>query len=114
MRTEGFSLLELVIAVGVLSVGALAVAASVEPLGRLVRRGAAQVESAAAAGAEIESLRAAGCATPASGVTAAAHALRVDWTVAGAGAREVTLVVTYPWGPGVSSDTFHAAAPCAR
>ncbi len=38
---------------------------------------------------------------------AAGHGLRLAWWEAGGGAlRELTVVATYPWGPGVRSDTF--------
>ncbi|HVO35511.1 MAG TPA: type II secretion system protein [Gemmatimonadales bacterium] len=113
MGVRGFTLLELVVAVTMLAVGVLAVAASAVPLGQLVRRGDAQVVSAAVAGAEIEAVRATGCSAPASGVASAGHGLRISRTVAGRGAlQEMTVVATYPWGPGARSDTFRTAFAC--
>jgi prepilin-type N-terminal cleavage/methylation domain-containing protein len=114
MRVRGFTLIELVVAVTILAVGVLAVAASAVPLARLVRRGGVQAASAAEAGGRIESLRAAGCAMPATGVASAGQGLRITWTVSGGGAlQELTVVAAYPWGPGARSDTFRTAVACA-
>jgi len=77
VHARGFTLVELVLAVTLLAAGVLAVAASAVPLGRLVRRGDARVAAAAAAGAEIEAVRAAGCSAPASGVASAGQGLRM-------------------------------------
>jgi prepilin-type N-terminal cleavage/methylation domain-containing protein len=115
VHVRGFTLIELVVAVTLLAVGVLAVVASAVPLGRLVRQGDAQAASAAAAGAVIEAVRAAGCAAPASDVASAGHGLRISRTVAGSGAlQELTVVATYPWGPGARSDTFRTAIACAH
>jgi prepilin-type N-terminal cleavage/methylation domain-containing protein len=115
MHLRGFTLIELVVAVTMLAVGVLAVAATAVPLGRLVRRGGAQGSSAAAAGAEIEALRATGCAAPAVGAALNGGGFRITWSVAPGGAlREVTVVATYPWGPGAHSDTFGTAVACSR
>jgi prepilin-type N-terminal cleavage/methylation domain-containing protein len=115
VHVRGFTLIELVIAVTLLAVGVLAVAASAVPLGRLVRRGDAQAASAAAAGAEIEAVRAAGCSAPARNLVSAGHGLRISRTVAGSSAlEEVTVVADYPWGPGARSDTFRTAIACVH
>ena len=115
MHARGFTLVELVLAVTLLAAGVLAVAASAVPLGRLVRRGDARVAAAAAAGAEIEAVRPAGCSAPASGVASAGQGLRITWTVTGGGAlQELTVVAAYPWGPLARSDTFRTAVACAR
>jgi prepilin-type N-terminal cleavage/methylation domain-containing protein len=115
MHLRGFTLIELVVAVTVLAVGVLAVAANAVPLARLVRRGGVQTGSAAAAGAEIESLRAAGCAAPATGTVTSGGGYRLRWSVAPAGRlREVTVVTTYPWGSGARSDVYETAVACPR
>jgi len=110
---RGFTLIEVVVAVTVLAVGVLALAASAVPLGRLVLRGDAQVAAAAAASAEIEAVRAAGCAAPASGGVPAGHGLRVSWILAGSGGlRDLTVVATYAGGPGAHSDTYETSVAC--
>jgi prepilin-type N-terminal cleavage/methylation domain-containing protein len=115
MRVRGFTLIELIVAVTVLAVGVLAVAATAVPLGRLVRRGGAQGTSAAAAGAEIEVLRAAGCAAPVAGAALNGGGYRLTWTsVSGGGLRRVTVVATYAWGPGAHSDMYETAVACPR
>ena len=115
MHVRGFTLIELVVAVTVLAVGVLAVAATAVPLSRLVRRGGAQTASAAAAGAEIEALRAAGCTAPATGSALNGGGYRLTWsTVPSGGLRETTVVATYVWGPGAHSDTYETAVACPR
>lgn len=115
MQARGFTLIELVVAVTVLAVGVLAVTASAVPLARLVRRGGMQTASAAVAGAEIEVLRAAGCAGPAAGTVASGGGFRLTWSVrAGGRLRDVTVVATYPWGPGSHRDIYETAVACPR
>ena len=112
-RVRGFTLIELVFAVTVLAVGVLAVAASAVPLGRLVLRGDAQVASAAAAAAEIEAVRAAGCSAPPTGLASPGHGLRISWTLVGSGGlRDLKVVATYAWGPGAHTDTYETAVAC--
>lgn len=114
MHVRGFTLIEMVMAVTVLTVGVLAVVASAVPLARLVRRGGVQTVSAAVAGAQIEALRAAACAG-ASGGAATSGGYRLTWSVGAAGRlRDVTVVATYPWGPGSHSDTYETAVSCPR
>jgi len=114
MDTRGFTLIELMVAVTVLAVGVLAVAASAAPLARLVRRGGIRAAAAEAAGAAIETARAAGCEAGAGGAYGG-HGLRLSWSLAGSGAlREMTVVATYPWGSGAHSDTFVAAVACGQ
>ena len=114
MCDRGFTLVEMVVAVTLLAVGVLALAASSVPLGRLVRRGWAEAASAVAAGTAIEAARASRCGGS-GGAAATGHGLVLSWTLAGSGSlREMTVVVTSPWGPGMHSDTFVAAVPCLR
>jgi prepilin-type N-terminal cleavage/methylation domain-containing protein len=113
MRVRGFTLIELVVAVTMLAVGVLAVAATTVPLERLVRRGGAQAASASAAGAVIEAVRSAGCATPAAGAATSGGGLRLAWSLgASGGLRTLTVVATYPWGPGAHSDAYETAVAC--
>jgi len=112
MPVRGFTLVELVVAVTLLAVGVLAVAASAVPLAMLARRGWAEASAATAARAAIEAARSAGCGASAAGM-ASSPGLKLSWIVTGSGAlREMTVVTTYPWGPGAHSDTFVAAIPC--
>ena len=114
MRSRGITLIELVVAVSVLAVGALAVAASAVPLSRLVFRGGAQSRSAGAAGAVIETLRAAGCGAVAEGA-AGPSGVGLAWRTAQVGPlRVATITTTYPWGPGVHRDADEASVACPR
>jgi prepilin-type N-terminal cleavage/methylation domain-containing protein len=112
VRARGVTLIELLLAITVLAVGALAVAATAAPLARLVRWGGAQSASAAAAGAVIEKLRAAGCAALAPGA-ATRGGLSLGWQAAPGGRlRAVTVAATYPWGAGSHRDVYETAVAC--
>ena len=112
MSERGFTLVELIVAVTLLAVGVLALAASAVPLAMLARRGWAQAAATGAAQSVIEVARGSGCGASAEGM-ASGRGLRLSWTVVGSGTlREMTVVATYPWGPGTHSETFVAALPC--
>jgi len=114
VRSRGITLIELVVAVSVLAVGALAAAASAVPLARLVVRGGAQARAAGSAGAAIEALRAAGCGAVADG-SASLGGVGLTWRLAQVGRlRMVTITTTYAWGPGMHRDVYEASVACAR
>jgi len=114
VRSRGITLLELVVAISVLAVGALAAAASAVPLARLVLRGGAQARAAGSAGATIEGLRAAECGSFADG-SASVGGVGLTWRSAEVGRlRMVTITTTYAWGPGVHRDVYEASVGCAR
>jgi prepilin-type N-terminal cleavage/methylation domain-containing protein len=111
-RTRGFTLVELVVATLVLTVGVLALAGTAAAVGRMVGWGQRMGESAVAAAARLERLRAGGCASLADGRDSAGR-YRLQWTVAAAGGlRAVALTVTYPNGRSDRSDRFEALAWC--
>jgi len=115
VSARGYSLVELVVAVTVLLVGVLAVAGTAAPVARLVRWGGAQSAVAALAGAQLESLRAGGCAVISDGAAVRGGRYRLRWTVVPIGsALRLTVVTSYPWGAGMRTDDFETAVGCAR
>jgi prepilin-type N-terminal cleavage/methylation domain-containing protein len=115
MAARGYTLVEVIVAVTVLAVGVLGAAASAVPVARLVRWGGALSSSAAAAGSQLETLRARACPELSDGAEDVAGGLRVRWTVAGSGRRrEVTVTVAFPTGEGFRSETFGALMACGQ
>jgi prepilin-type N-terminal cleavage/methylation domain-containing protein len=113
MASRGYTLAEVIVAVTVLAVGVLGVASAVPAAARLIRWGGAQSASATVAAAQLETLRAGGCARLASGELTAAGRYRLRWTVEPEGPlRRVTLIATYAWGVGVHSDLYETAVAC--
>ena len=100
-------------AVTVLAVGVLAAAGSAVPVARLIRWGGVVSSSAAVAGAQIETMRATGCAAVTDGAATVAGGYRLSWTVNRSGPlREVTVTVILPTGSGSRSETYGAVIAC--
>jgi len=111
-RTRGATLVELVVAVLVLSVGILALGGTAAAVTRMVGWGQRYGGSAAAAGERLETLRSLGCAGLGAGRDSAGR-YRLAWSVTAAGSlRSVALTVDYPDGALVRSDTFEAVVWC--
>jgi len=112
IRTRGFTLVELVVAVLVLSVGVLALSGTAAAVTRMMGWGQRFGASAVAAQARLEALRAGGCAALGGGLDSTGH-YRLRWSVTAAGSlRTVALTVEYPDGRGLRSDLFEAVAWC--
>lgn len=111
-RTRGFTLVELVVAVLVLTVGVLALAGTAAAVCRMVGWGQRLGGSAVAAQARLEELRAGGCGSLGGGRDSVGH-YRLEWSVTSMGAlRRVALRVDYPDGRGDRSERFEAVAWC--
>ena len=111
-RTRGFALVELVVAVLVLTVGVLALAGTAAAVSRMVAWGQRLGGSAGAAQARLEALRSGGCGSLADGRDSVGP-YQLRWTVVTAGSlRTVALTVSYPNGRGDRSDRFEADAWC--
>ena len=120
--TDGFTLLEVLVALVVLSVGILGLAANSALVSRLVGDGTRLTVAATLATARFEQLRALPCAGVAAG-TAVARGIEERWTVTPIGpsgaprALEVQLSVTYrlrAFRPGDPErrQQFTGAIPC--
>lgn len=115
MTRNGYTLVEVVVAVMLLAVGVLGLVSATTSVSRLIRWGGAQSAAAGLATARLDAMRAGGCGRLAGGDTVVASRYRVRWEAAAAGPlRPATAVVTYAWGGGVRADTFETAVSCAR
>jgi len=113
MNRRGFSLVEVMIAIIILTTGVLALAASAAAVTRLISQGGGLGRAAAAAEGRIELLRATPCASLANNSTYDGPYL-VSWTVATSGfMRSITVNVSYRTGRGTRTDTFYTYISCA-
>src|SRR5688500_5059904 len=119
---EGFTLLEVLVALVVLSTGILGLAATAAMVSRLVGDGSRLTVAATVATARLEQLRAVPCASVASG-TAVTRGIEERWTATPMGppgapsALEVQLSVTYSLRAFQSADPartqrFTGVVPC--
>jgi Tfp pilus assembly protein PilV len=111
-RTRGFTVVEVVVATLVLTVGVLALAGTAAAVSRMERWGQHRGESAVAATARLEQLRSGGCGSLTSGRDSTGR-YRLQWTVATAGAlRSVALTVSYADGRSDRNDRFESVVWC--
>jgi len=98
-RCRGFTLLEVLVALVLLSIGILGVSMSAALVSRMVGDGSRLTLAATIATARLEQLRAIPCASATSG-TAITRGIEARWSVTAMGAApsalEVELSVTYP------------------
>ena len=120
-RQDGFTIIEVLIAVVMLSIGVLALASSAGGITRMMSSGQRKTRSFALASTVIETLRqatrtSAGCtAVPASG-SRSQNEISATWTFSNPGAINNTHVVevrlSYPVGPRIKGDTVFATLFC--
>lgn len=111
---RGFTLVEIVIALVVLSVGLLGLAATAALTTRMVAQGQRHSNTAALANRRLEILRVASCPALAAGSETVGQ-VRLTWTVVSLGggrAREVILNVSSPTGAGRRTDRFETVIAC--
>lgn len=113
---RGFSLIEVVVAMVILTVGVLGLAASAGAITRLSSEGVRSSGAASVAQSRLERLRSVTCAALADGsATSGAYseAWRVVTTTGVPNGRTITVVVTYPHGRGTRSSTYITELSCA-
>lgn len=111
---RGFTLVEVMVAVLVLSVGVMALAGTSGLVTRMITQGQIYSEASALAAQQIEVLRSQGCASMTNG-TATTGPYSLRWTVtplANGRAQNVVLVVRYPMRGGTRDRTFSTAVLC--
>lgn len=115
----GFTLVEVMIAIIVLSVGALAMAGTSAAAIRMVGQGKRSTQAAQLAVSRLETLRrisrstSPACTSLTSGNANAAYGMSESWTVTGAGAtRSVQIIVRHPEQRGLQIDTVQAVLGC--
>jgi prepilin-type N-terminal cleavage/methylation domain-containing protein len=113
MTRRGFSLVEVMIAIVILTAGILALAATSGAVVRLTSQGGRMGGSSLVAEGRFELLRATACASLASGSTVEAP-YTVVWTVVTSGnLRTIGLTVSYPTGRRTRSDSYSTTISCA-
>lgn len=110
---RGFSLIELIVAILILTVGILGLAATASSVTKMVGWGGRYGASAVVASAQLEQLRATPCASLASSGSATKGIYTLTWTVATNGnLRTMTLTVSYANGRSTRSDVYETYRSC--
>ena len=109
---RGFTLIEVVVAVVILAVGALALAGSAAVTVRRMSEAARRSSGVTMVRSRAEAAVASTCGSLASG-SETVRGVRSDWVVSvGAVSAELSQRVSYPTHRGTRSDDFLTAAPC--
>lgn len=111
---RGFTVIEVMVAVLILSVGMLALVSTAATVTRMIGQGQRYSEASTLAAGRFEILRATDCSAMTSS-TATEGAYTLSWTVAdtaSGNAKAVTLTVTSPTGRGDRTDTFNTTIAC--
>ncbi len=110
---SGFTLVEVIIAVMILTVGLLGLASTAGVVTRMIGQGQRYSEVAWMASQRFETLRSQTCASMSSG-SASEGQFSSDWTVTplGTTANRITVNVTSPTGVGTRIDTFETSVAC--
>ena len=112
MSERGFSLIELIVAILILTVGILGLAATAGQVTKMVAWGGRYGSSAVVASSQLEQLRATPCVSLANG-TATKGIYSLSWTITASGTlRTMTLTVSYPNGRSTRSDVYETERVC--
>ncbi len=115
---SGFTLVELMVAVTILTVGLLGLLGTMVTTIRVLGEGDRAMTAAYHASGTIEELEALGCDNVTAGSDTAQAVYLLSWSVSGDSAstvREINLVAEYPGMKGQArADTFETAITCVR
>jgi len=115
---SGFTLVELMVAMLVLTVGLLGMLGAAATTIRVIGEGDRTVGAAYHASGRIDELTALGCDNVAAGTATVDAVYKLSWTVAGdatSKVRPLMMVAEYPGVKGqVRADTFETGIPCVR
>ena len=112
---SGFTLVEVIVAIVILTVGILGIVGATAKMTALESRGERLATAAFYAQSRMEQLRATGCANAAAGNETLVGVYILTWTVAAeaAGSRAVMVAAEYPSGTATAAiDTFETFIPC--
>lgn len=110
---RGFSLIELIVAILILTVGILGLAATAGQVTKMVGWGGRYGASAVVASAQLEQLRATPCGSLGTSGTATKGIYSLSWTITSSGnLRTMTLTVSYPNGRSTRSDVYETFRSC--
>jgi prepilin-type N-terminal cleavage/methylation domain-containing protein len=116
--TRGFTLVEVLIAVVILSVGVLGMVGAAGLVSRMIGQGKRNTQAAVVAMQRMEILRGQALSTnprctALAGGTAATTGVTETWTVTGTGkSRRIRLIVQYQTNRGTAVDTMHTVVSC--
>lgn len=109
---KGFTVVEVVIAIVIFSLGVLGLAGTAGSVTRMVGRSQQYGRAAALASERFEILRATTCGNMATG-SSTSDRYSVSWTVSDiANGKQVTVIVTSPTARGARADTTTAVVGC--
>ncbi|MEX0691142.1 MAG: prepilin-type N-terminal cleavage/methylation domain-containing protein [Gemmatimonadales bacterium] len=110
---NGFTVVEVIIAIVILSVGIISLAGTAALVTRMVAQGQRYTEAAQLANRRFEILRSMDCATLEAG-SATGGQFTETWTITtvGTNGRTLSVVVQSPTGTGVRADTFSTTRFC--
>jgi prepilin-type N-terminal cleavage/methylation domain-containing protein len=117
--TRGFTLIEIIIAIVILSVGVLGMVGTAGLVSRMIGQGKRNTRAGVVALQRMEILRQAAVSTTPhctalAGGTATSNAITEVWTVTGAGrSRRIRIIVTYPTTRGTRPDTVNTVVACS-
>ena len=115
---SGFTLVELMVAMLILTVGLLGLLGTAATTIRVIGEGDRTVGAAYHASGRIDELVALGCDNVAGGADTVEAIYRLSWTVAGdatSQVRPLMMIAEYPGVRGqVKADTFETGIPCGR
>ena len=113
MKNErGFTIVEVLVAVMILTVGLLGLVTTAALVTRMIGQGQRQTEAAALAADRFEQLRSVPCAALADG-SSTQGGFTVAWRVAGAAdSRDIDVIVTSPTPRGTRQDRFSTTRYC--
>jgi prepilin-type N-terminal cleavage/methylation domain-containing protein len=118
-RRDGFTIVEVVIAIIMLSIGVLALAGTAGAITRMMSNGQRKTRSVAMASSVIDSLRVVAngnCAALPSSGSGSQAGVSTSWTVSNAGStgtdHTVTVLMSYRIGPRAAADTLIATLVC--
>jgi type IV pilus assembly protein PilV len=112
--SKGFTIIEVLVAVLILSIGMLALVSTAATVTRMIGQGQRFSEASTLAAQRFEILRSEDCSTLSSS-SATSGAYSLAWTVSdvGTNAKSVSLVVTSPTGRGTRADSFQTTIGCS-
>ena len=115
MNARGFSLVEVVVAIFLFSVGILALTRTSGAIARMAGLSRHASASATLASSRLERLRAGPCLPGATAGSASVGRFREQWAAAPAGAgRALRVIVSYDDGRRARADTYETRATCGN
>lgn len=118
-NTRGFTLIEIIVAIVILSVGVLGMVGSAGLVSRMIGQGKRNTRAGVVALQRMEVLRQTALSTSPhctalAGGTATTNAVNETWTVSGAGrSRRLRIIVRYQTTRGTLADTVNTVVLCS-